>query len=55
MTDRSGQVDKIEVPYCVMSALKKLKTEKSISELASTNPLHPLVAAVDRIPGEIEL
>jgi len=38
-----------------MSALKKLKVEKSITNLESTNPLHPLVNAVDTIPAEIEL
>lgn len=38
-----------------MSALKKLKTEKQISTLESDNSSHPLVAAVDSIPAEIEL
>ena len=38
-----------------MSALKKLKVDKAISNLESANPLHPLVAAVDAIPHNIEL
>lgn len=55
MTERSGQTDKIEIPYCVMSALQKLKADKSITNLESANPTHPLAAAVDAIPAEIEL
>ena len=38
-----------------MSALKKLKVDKAISNLESANPLHPLAGAVDSIPGNIEL
>tara|TARA_B110000285_G_C15050730_1_gene576839 strand:+ start:484 stop:600 length:117 start_codon:yes stop_codon:yes gene_type:complete len=38
-----------------MSALAKLKAEKSISNLESHNPSHPLAGAVDAIPAGVEL
>lgn len=54
-TERSGSTNKIEVPYCLMSALLKLKNDKQISNLESDNATHPLVSAVDAIPREIQL
>jgi len=38
-----------------MAALKKLKLDKSISNLESANSSHPLVTAVDAIPAGVEL
>ena len=37
-TDRSNEKFKVEIPYCMMSALQKLKEEKKISSLESLNP-----------------
>lgn len=54
-TDRTNDNNKIELPYCMMSALQQLKSDKQISNLESMNPQHAITACVDKLPSDVQL